>query len=456
MNSGSIRPGRERERIEESETIPAGRLDVFERLSWIIVAATTVFLPLLISPAGKEVFRLPKNLFLLAGAITLSTLAVSRALLRPQAEAQARWPRFVLAFMAAAIAWTSVTTILSTNISLSIRAFLMLMSAAALFTAAYGGLQNRSLSVVYLAFIPAVTNAVLAIGQYFRWISWPKVVSAPTPRMRAIGLLGNPDDVGMFLVPPLIAAGAVAITSKKTRALTVPIVILLSLGVLASESLTGIGATLAGMFVLGMGARPRLTAALTLAVILSGTAFVRLTPARWAVAQHHMNAMAGGDFDTILAGRVPAFQAAWQMFLRDPITGVGPGCFSLHYFELRVAMVAATAPISHNEALTWSLNRVEVNFGETHSEYLQTLAEGGLPMFMIFLAGLAVVASPSFRLPAGLRDDRMEFARRLALPLACSIAILALTAFPMRVAAPTANALFLIAAVLAWGENARA
>lgn len=431
-----------------------GRCRLLERAAWTVIATTVLILPVIISTSGKEAFRVPKDLLFVGAGISLVALAAMRRILCHDSRYGTGFPRRIVILAAAAIGWSGLSTLFSVNRTLSFQSLLTAVAATVFFLGCYEALGKRPLSVLWLAVAPALLNAVLAVAQYSRAIAWPVAVADPQPRMRAIGLLGNPNDLGMLLVAPIIVLAALALTSKRARLLALSACVALGAGLLVTETLGALAAALAGLFVMGVFTRPRMTVAG--AVIALGVFFavMRASPARWALAQARFDAVARGDLDTVLSGRVAAFEAAWDMFVENPVLGVGLGCFRSQYFDHRTMTVMATAPLTHNEALTWSLNRVELNFSEVHNEHLQTLAEGGLPLYGVFVASLVVVAGPSLRKSGN--DSRAELARRAALPLSCAIATLTLTAFPLRLAAPTATTLFLIAALLSWSEHGRA
>src|SRR5262249_22582205 len=255
----------------------------------------------------------------------------------------------------------------------------------------------------------------------------PFPIPASAPHERTIGLLGNSNDVGMFLAAPAIAAAALAISSKKYRVIAIVIAVVLTCGLLASETLGAIAAICAGLFVLHFRARPAVAIAVTVSVVAAGAAFVRLSPPRWAKAQTKLAAAMRGDVDPLLSGRLPAFLAAWRMFREHPISGVGLGCFAFHYFEKKIEIET-----EHS----FLMDRHAENFGEVHNEHLQILAEGGLPAYAIFLFALWVVASVSFQTPKA-EGDKAHFVETLGAPLAVTVFVLALSSFPFRTAAAT-------------------
>ena len=420
-------------------------LPIAERISWLIVAATTLILPLLVSLTGQDAFRLPKLLLLQASGVVLAAVAVCSTIIGVPFARDQRWSRPLLIVIGAVLLWSTVTTLVSTNHILSIFSFLTVATATMLFVATYSAAQNRSIAVLYIALVPALINAVIAIAQ--RTAIWnPFTTEATTDRLRTIALLGNPNDVGMFLVAPTLAATALGVTSKKHRLIGMIIAAILTFGLLASETLGAIAALSAGLFVLLLAMRPRAAIIAAVATLLVATAIVRLSPKRWSMTNSKLTAAAHGDVDILVSGRIPAFRAAWRMFRQYPILGIGPGCFAFHYFDEKIALNMTGHAVRRFYR--------DPNFGEVHNEHLQILAEGGLPAYAIFIGGLAVLARISFRNVGEADGTRAAFAQRLALPLGVGIFVLALSSFPLRLAAPTENGLFICAVTLAWSQHA--
>lgn len=425
-----------------SEAPPERQPSIADRISWLIVAAITLALPLVVTVASKDPFRFPKQLLLVTGGIVLATVAVCATLIGAPFARENRWSPALRILIGAAVLWSTVTTLVSTNCALSIFSLLTATAAAMLFVSAYNAIQKRSIGVLYNALVPALINAVVAIAQ--RTAIWsPFTTEAITDRQKTIALLGNPNDVGMFLVAPALAATTLGLTSKKHRLAAMIIAVILTSGLLASETLGAIAALSAGVFVLLFLMRPRVAVLAALVTLLFATAFVRLSPERWSMTRSRLTAAAHGDIDLLLSGRLSAFRAAWRMFRQHPVRGVGPGCFAFQYFDAKVAFNMTGHTIQRFY--------LDPNFGEVHNEHLQILAEGGLPAYAIFIGALVLLAQVSFRDLVGANASR-TFAHYLGLPLAVGIFVLTLSSFPLRLAAPTQNTLFICALTLGWRD----
>lgn len=421
-------------------------MPIAERLVWWIVVATTLIVPMLLSITGSDVFRLPKQLMLIATSIAVAAIIMCSRIAGGRFGDATRWPRHVPVVVVTTLLWCALTSLISTNRALSINSLLMVAAAAMSFVAAYVTLQRRGAGIVYLAATPALLNALVAIGQRTGlWEALP-TQSSLQGRSGTIALLGNANDVGMFLVAPALALAALAIVSKRHRTPAAIALLILIAGLIASETVGAITALSAGLFVMFRAVKPRAIMIVVLVVVLFGFAFIRLSPARWAMTQVKFEAIAQADADRLLSGRMPAFLAAWRMFVQHPVFGVGLGCFPFHYFDQKIAV-----EVRHPQLM----DRHPENFGEVHNEHLQILAEAGVPAYAIFIAALVILARVSFRDRSSEAGLQPRLAGRLALPLAVALAVLSLSSFPLRVAAPAHSILLICAMTLAWSEHAR-
>jgi O-antigen ligase len=147
-----------------------------------------------------------------------------------------------------------------------------------------------------------------------------------------------------------------------------------------------------------------------------------------------------------LSYRVPPFLAAWRMFTAHPLVGVGPGCWSLLYFDYKIA-VERDHPALFHSGQGWS------NFGEVHNDHLEILAETGVPGYILFVSALLFSASHSFRTADRDLDtnrDLTRVARLLAFPVSAALFVLCLAQFPLQLASTTSAFAFVFATTLGW------
>src|SRR2546428_2896238 len=346
------------DRDSDHRTAPRRR-SMTERISWLIVALTTISVPLFLSASAKDSFRVPKELLLKAGGILLLALAICELLIDGRYGRKNEWSPAVVDVIGAALIWCAVITIRSTNRMLSLESLVYVAAAIMFFVATYRGARGRSISILYFVLAPALINALMAIAQ--RTTIWTPITfdATYTGRLGTTALLGNPDDVGMFLTAPTVAAAALALTSKDRRWKAIAMMVILIVAIVASESASAIIAVFVGLFLLVFLVRPHMAIAGGVLCLLLATLFIRISTERWSLTQSKIASAARGDIDPLLSGRLPAFMAAWRMFEHHPMLGVGLGCFSFEYFDEKIAV-----EMEH----PWLSNRSVVNFGEVHNE----------------------------------------------------------------------------------------
>jgi O-antigen ligase len=419
------------------------RESISDRIVWWLVLATTLFLPLIVQTAGKDAFRLPRELALIAAAVILAAVIVCTAILGHASGRNVRWDRWTAVIAAAALMWSATTAIVSANIALSVSALLYAAAALVLFVASYQAMQNRSAMALALVLLPAVVNAIVAVLQ--RLDLWtPFGTATPlAPHVRGIALLGNTNDVGMYLFGPALVAATLAAATRKW--IFAAAAALLLAGIAASETVGAMAAVSAALFVLLYRLRPKVAVVAAIVVVLFGATVIGLSPRRRGAAQVRLSEAAHGNFDRLLSGRMLPFYAATRMFVRHPVFGVGIGAFRYEFFDEKIA-----TEIAHPELM----GRHIENYGEVHNEFLQIASETGLPGLALFLFALFHLGRVSFRpAPNGRLENKI--AQTMALPLAVGIAVLSLSAFPLRIAAATGNLAFIVATVVAWGVHAR-
>jgi O-antigen ligase len=408
------------------------------RLSFFILFCGAVLTATVIQRQAFDGFRLPKELLLIGEGLLLAALATIEALLRGRPGTET--PRDLRLVILSVLGWGTIATILASRLILALPALTYCLAALMVFVATYraGGAHGNRLMVACVA--AAALNAVLAILQRLDvWV----LIPSTDPRSRVLGLLGNPNDVGVYLVPPFMACFTFALAGKRRRILWSSLACLLLSAVFASESVTALLAVTAGAVSVASllsWRRAVAGAGITLVILLLGAA---LFPQRWASLPGKIRLAAAGNFDPLLSNRAPAFLSAWRMFVRHPAAGVGPGCFKYHYFDTKLEV---------EEGHPAFLNSNVMNFGQAHNEHLQVLAETGLPGYALFLAALWVLGRRSF-VNSGTTGVNQRRARLLALPLSVAVGVLCLGQFPLRLAGPTVGVLMIAAVTMAWSDE---
>lgn len=419
------------------------RLDLVVRVP---IIAAFLFGPFVVS-GGLDSFRLPKELFfeasaiLAAGALAIQFLFEGAALRR-----RLKAVRWEMLLVGCAVLWTAVATALSTNRVISAESLLWVASAATLFVATVIAAQTWKVeTATSIVLLPALLNAVTAVLQRLDiWSPVRGLDQSLSLRYRTTAFIGNADDLGAYLVPPLLMALALgSVTRGRPRVAWFSTAVIVGAGILASGSFGAIISVIAGaaaMVVLAGGKQKLRMAVLGLVVALAAFAIVK--PLRDRLIST-LFAIRHADYMTVTSNRVPAFMSAWTMFRSRPLIGLGPGTFHWWYMPYKMEL---------NRKYPELTDAARENFGEAHNDHLEVLAVAGLPGYVIFISGMARLGRLSLR---GKTTGRLatDVARVCALPLSLAVFILALTQFPLELAVPLGAILQSAALCVAWGQR---
>jgi len=398
-------------------------------------------LPLIFDPHGNDVFRYPKELalrvtVLLSLGIFATALSIGRLHM-----ARAGLPRSVTLVCILIVVWGVTTTLLSTNRPLSARALEYTLEALLFFLAAWMALSDVTLNQCIAApLISGLFNAVIGTLQAFNiWNPFPLQADL-SPHLRTTAFLGNPNDVGAYLMPLTLVTAAIALMRR--RWLWIGMAIVMATGLAASQALTAIIATSAAIAVLMFIALRRViplygaAAALLICCVAFPPIRERLTRFSEAAQRH--------DLGGATSYRIYPLAAAWDMFRDHPVSGAGPGTFKFHFLEYMLRRTLADP--GH---FPWMAQ----NFGEAHSDHAQILAEEGLPGWLLLMVSLIVISRSTVSPPANGTDERAQFARLLAAPLSVGLFTVMIAAFPLELPAVLHLDLYVIAAVLRWSQH---
>ena len=410
----------------------------------VTLAAGLIVIPAVFS-SGLDTFRLPKELVFRAEAITLLMLAVFWATSRRRTWTFAMRPEFLVT--AAVVGWTVITTVTSTNRLLSTDSLITVVAAAVIFIATCLAAQRVTLIAVDVLMLTGCVNALLVILQELKiWTQLPPSPDTAT-HYGSVGLLGNTNDAGTYLVTLAVAAIVLAVTAQGARRWVYAAVgLLLVAGIAASGTRTALGALLAALIVFAVGHSRR--AALTVGAIVVALMLVVLSPATsmGRGIRTLADAVAHRDYQHLFSERLPPFLAAADMTRDHLLLGVGPGCFKYHYMAYRVRL-------GERYPGAW-IRGFSMNWGEAHNDHLQTAAETGLPGYALFLAaigtGTGIVGA---RKKAIAPTPEAAFALALRWPLATAVLIICLAQFPLELAAPRLVILTLGALCVTWSRD---
>lgn len=415
-------------------------------LDWTLRAPLIVgaiLIPLVISP-GLDVFRYPKEL-LFRGEAILATAAIAIFLVIAPDTVKKRLSaiRVELAIVAAAVAWTACAAALSTNRAISLESLAYVAAGAGAFVAIVIAAQTWGGSAAIVILIPAMVSAVIVLLQRFEL--WSPIVFEPglPLRLRITAMLGNPNDVGCYLVAPLLLSVALTLIARgRSRGFYAVAALVLGTALLATETLTSIAAAGVGLTLMALltwrraSLRVIAVAAVTLVLIFAATTplrnRVKLIASQWRT----------GEFLLVTSNRVPPFLTAWAMFEDHPLTGTGPGTFHYWYMPYKVQL---------NQRYPELTDRELDNYGQVHNDHLELLAAGGIPAYAIFLVALVRLGYISF---TGRGESPKSYeqavARRCALPLSAAVFVLTLAQFPLELAAPVSVLIYTSALCVAW------
>ncbi len=383
-------------------------------------------------------FRLVKlALYETEAVICLALLLLLLVWRRNEVVAELRRHGFALAIVGLAVAWTAITALTSTNRVLSIPAFIWVVSCAIVFIATLlTASREAGLLMIQLPLVTAALNAVITLAQRFHVWSPAAYSDSLMERMRASGLIGNINDLGVYFVPWTLAAAALCIVSVRKRWRYGALSALLVLGLVASDTKTAMIAILiCGLLLIAMETRHKKA---VLAGIVLLTAVALLSPSVRSRIETIAHEARQGSLTELTSNRVPTFVVTWHMFRDHPWVGMGPGTFSWWYLPYKLQADATNA----------DFRKSTEHFGEAHNDHLQTLAVAGIPGYAILLAAIVYLAACGSR-PRG-EEVRARFAKAMSIPLAAGFFIVALAQFPLELAS-TASAFIHIAALCcAW------
>jgi O-antigen ligase len=418
----------------------------------VVLGAAIIIIPNVYMGGAVDTFRLPKEMLFRAAGILLLTMGAFAATAR-----RARWretlatiSRVEWVVIGAIVAWTAGATLTSTNRFLSEQSLITTLAAAAIYVAARLIAPRLTMDALAVVLAAASGNAIVVILQELH--IWNPFVFPPEieGHLHSVGLLGNPNDVGTFLVAPALAAAAAAVVVPGWRRLMyLGFTALLFAGIVASQTRTAMIAYVAAIVVAAL-LRPWRQGLIVAAVLLisAGAALRPSTP----FGKHFFELVRAAktrDYPVLFSERVVPFLSAIEMIRQHPAAGVGPGCYKYEFMDTRLDLDRRYRP-------EWTRGW-PMSFAETHNDHLQVAAETGLPGYAIFLSALFVLAWPSRRravIASGAavppQTVRRSFAHAFRAPLAAAFFVAALAQFPLQLAAPRLAFITLAALAVGW------
>jgi len=424
---------------------------------WATAIAGVVLIPVIFDIASRDAFRFPREVAFMVLSITLVTLLLVAGIWGRIGRSDL--PRFLPLLLAIPL-WACLSAANADVFALTVQPLMWCIGAVAFLGSVETLSRGRPLGALGWLFVPVVPNVVIYLLQethiwnpFITLAEFEKFLAAsgrPVAGARhglSIGLLGNPTDVGGFLIAPTLVLLALALMRRgPVRAWFAVAAAALFATIVSTQILTAAAAAAAGILVLVVVKVRRrfLVGLVLLGVMILGVA--TMSPDTRHKIALTMDQIASLRFEQLASGRMSAFVPAWQMAMDHKLTGVGPGGFAHHFFDYS---------LSAQESYPWLLDSPNrgVNFGEVHNDHLQILAEEGIPGYLLFLAALIALATGSFvrRLPESEpADARHELSRLISLPLAVSIAVYSLAQFPLEIPAVSIGLLYVGALAIGW------
>jgi O-antigen ligase len=423
-----------------------------------VVCAGVCFAALFISPSSRDVFRIPKELAVRGEAIVAAAVLLVSAIWQLVRGRPNRDDWRVLSVCAAIIVWTFITALAALSRPLGMLSLAWVTALTAIFLLTYIASSANGLVLVDVVVAAGVVNALIGVLQESS--IWQPVFDDRTMKSSGLwrhlfttGLIGNPNDLGAFLVAPTIAAAVVSIVDRRRRAAYGIALVFLCGGLAAADSAAAYAGVIAG----GLAIAALLMRGRNLVVILS-LAFVASLVVGFtsgsvrsklraftALVSGRMNAAA---IDRTLSNRLVPFLAAARMAMDRPLTGVGAGGFGREYYRYKL-QIEADYPSLRSASTNF------MNFHETHCDHLQVIASMGIPGYACLLAAIILPATRSMRAKTADEESvRTRFAVIAGLPIAVAFAVVALGQFPLELAATSVTLVHIGALILSWSRYA--
>jgi O-antigen ligase len=361
-------------------------------------------------------------------------------------SAAGRSARWALGLLAAALGLAVFSAIFSPRRPLAIDALRAVMLFALLLPIGASRTFEKGKGRLLAVFLSvAAVNAVVSILQA-RGLYHPFQLRTTGGREATAAYVGNVGYLALTLALAAVAALAILFASRRplVRVAAGLCLLLFLTSLLFNRNLTAISSLFAGAAVYMVARFGRRAIPYAGGVVLVLVVAVALPPMRTRVRQVRRAALAG-NWNAVTTYRFGAWKAAVRMAKDRPILGYGPGTFGAEFVSHRLEAEIAAKRRYINPLRTSS-------YMESHCDYLQPLAEVGIP------AGLAAVGAAALLLLglAGVvwrRDSTDRREAELLLAFLVVGAVGALTWFPMQ--RPVTALPLLLAAGRSWKLAAR-
>ena len=357
---------------------------------------------LLVDVRAHAAFDAPKRLMAIFGIAIAACVAASIRM--NVAPVLTRTRRIALIAGAAAIVAMVVSAAVSPHRAVALDGTrTMLLFALVVFLAARHDRSWRAVSVGFVA--ASAINAAIALLQRAGAIDLFQYATVGG-RTNTSAMMGNDGLLSLTLAFAVIIAAGWMFDGRR-KSLIAALLVLLLAAMLVNRSITAIVSLVAGLATFALlrsVSRPKIVVGtMLIATMLAGLAQIGAVHlARW---------------NPQLTFRVGAWAAAAEMIVERPFTGFGAGTYGAEFAEHRIRADLRAGENLANPALTGS-------YTEAHSEYLQGMAELGVPALLLIC--VAIVASA---MNAAAGTDRTS---HVVVAVLIAGAVAALTWFPMQ------------------------
>ncbi len=412
---------------------PSAASTLGELFAWALVIVT----PFLVME-GKESFRLPK--LLVAEWLGLaSVLCLAWTLRRSGAGLSLLRGAWRLPVVRAVLPLLAVATVglATTSHPLQVRdALCDLWIGAACLVGWSAGLERfRQERLLRGLAWPAAVLALAGILQFHGLWQPLAIVGTPwDPRLGVTSFAGNPGDLGACLVlPSLIALWSLPGLRGTGRWMTGLALALGLYGLALTQTIAGLAAVALGAAAFLWLRLPRRVALAGLAggAVLAAVILLAVVPLRERIVGK-ARALAGGDLNEVLTGRLDGWRAALWMLGEHPAAGVGQGAYLPEYVPAKLALL--------DRGVKFLPGQTQPVFSNAHNEILEAGAEWGIPGLLALAWALWVLFGAARRKP--------ESDRPLVWAGLTALIVLSLAYFPFRVAVLAFPTLLFLAWVL--------
>jgi probable O-glycosylation ligase (exosortase A-associated) len=255
-----------------------------------------------------------------------------------------------------------------------------------------------------------VLMAYLAVSGVIAYMTGNVIVTQGIERIKSLTSAGGDPNTlatSMDIALPFVLVLINRVKKTWLKGVLVIFAVFMVYSVILSGSRAGLLGLLTGMFLLWLYSKRKLKYAAFAIVVAYGA--VLIMPDQYVARYSTIaNYAEGGVVDQSTQGRYDAWEAGWQMFLDNPLLGVGAHAFGL----------------SHSMEYSPEFQRSSL---KAHSMYFQVIAELGILGVVSFLTFIYLVISFNIRIQRRLRGGGADAQWYIGLSRAIVISMIVLS-----------------------------